>query len=173
MGPMLAAGRFLRLCGAAGLPPEPLTLGCRLYGSLAYTGEGHGTIRAVLCGLLGMLPASYDREAADEALAELATSETIRLPNGRRVRLSPNAVTVEKGMRLPAHPNGMTFVLTSGEGNEVVTESYYSIGGGFVLTADELAAGPLKPSDTEVPYPFDNAAQMLEMGETSGLTIAQ
>ena len=172
MGPMLAAARFLELCSSSRLPDGELTLGCRLYGSLAYTGEGHGTIRAVLCGLLGMLPASYDREAADEALAELAKSETVRLPNGRRVRLSPRAVTVEKGKRLPAHPNGMTFVLTSGEGNEVVTESYYSIGGGFVLTADELAAGPLKPSDTEVPYPFDNAAQMLEMGEVSGLSIA-
>ena len=173
MGPMLAAARFLDLCTLRPLPEGELTLGCRLYGSLAYTGEGHGTIRAVLCGLLGMLPASYDREAADEALAELAKTETVRLPNGRRVHLSPRAVTVEKGKRLPAHPNGMTFVLTNGEGQEFVAESYYSIGGGFVLTADELAAGPMKPSDTEVPYPFDNAAQMLEMGEASGLTIAQ
>ena len=172
MGPMLAAGRFLQLCAAATLPGGELTLSCRLYGSLAYTGEGHGTIRAVLCGLLGMLPASYDREAADEALAELAKSETVRLPNGRRAHLSPHAVTVEKGQRLPAHPNGMTFVLAALGGGEVVSQSYYSIGGGFVLTADEMAAGPLKPSDTEVPYPFDNAVQMLEMGAASGLTIA-
>ena len=171
MGPMQAAARFLELCVSRPLPAGELILGCRLYGSLAYTGEGHGTIRAVLCGLLGMLPASYDREVADEALAELATSETIRLPNGRRVNLSPNAVTVEKGKRLPAHPNGMTFVLSAG-GDDVLSESYYSIGGGIVLTADEHAAGPTKPSDTEVPYPFDNAAQMLAMGEASGLSIA-
>jgi L-serine dehydratase len=171
MGPMLAAARFLELCASHPLPAAELTLGCRLYGSLAYTGEGHGTIRAVLGGLLGMLPASYDREAADEALAELARSETVRLPNGRRVHLSPSGVTVEKGKRLPAHPNGMTFVLSAG-GEDVVTESYYSIGGGFVLTGDELAAGPLKPSNTDVPYPFDNAVQMLEMGDASGLSIA-
>ena len=172
MGPMLAAGRFLHLCAAAPLPESDLALGCQLYGSLAYTGEGHGTIRAVLCGLLGMSPATYDRDTADDALGELARSETVRLPNGRRVHLSPHAVTVEKGKRLPAHPNGMTFVLAIRGGTELVRESYYSIGGGFVLTAEELAAGPLRPSDTEVPYPFDNAAQMLEMGEASGLGIA-
>src|SRR3569623_1194139 len=122
MGPMLAAARFLELCASSPLPAGDLSLGCRLYGSLAYTGEGHGTIRAVLCGLLGMLPASYDRGAADEALAELAKSETVRLPNGRRVHLSPNAVTVEKGKSLPAHPNGMTFVFSAG-GDEVLRES--------------------------------------------------
>ena len=172
MGPMLAAARFLELVSSRTLPPEPLALGCRLYGSLAYTGEGHGTIRAVLCGLCGMVPASYDRAMADAALAELAVSETVRLPNGRQVHLSPHAVTVEKGHRLPAHPNGMTFVLSADEGREVAAESYYSIGGGFVLTAEEMAAGPLKPSDAGVPYPFDTAAQMLQMGEAAGLSIA-
>ena len=171
MGPMVAAARFLELCAATPTPAGDLALGCRLYGSLAYTGEGHGTIRAVLCGLLGLLPASYDREAAEEALAELAKSETVRLPNGRSVHLSPHSVTVEKGKRLSAHPNGMTFVLSHGE-SEVISESYYSIGGGFVLTADELDAGPMKPSDTGVPYPFDTAAQMLEMGDAAGLSIA-
>ena len=58
MGPMMAAGRFLDRLAATALPDGPLILGCRLYGSLAYTGEGHGTIRAVVCGLLGMVPAT-------------------------------------------------------------------------------------------------------------------
>ncbi|MEO8758349.1 MAG: L-serine ammonia-lyase [Devosia sp.] len=172
MGPMLAAGRFVELCAAEDLPDGRLTLGCRLYGSLAYTGEGHGTIRAVLCGLCGMVPASYDRELADEALAELSRSGTLRLPNGRVVALSPNAVSVEKGKRLPAHPNGMSFLLAGTDGNELVAESYYSIGGGFVLTADELSTGPARPQDSDVPYPFGTALEMLEMGQRSGLGIA-
>mgnify|MGYP001547734200 FL=1 len=172
MGPMQAAGRFLHLCSATALPDGPLMLGCRLYGSLAYTGEGHGTIRAVYCGLLGMMPASYDRETANAALAELDRSGTVRLPNGRVVALGPDAVSAEKGKRLPAHPNGMTFFLADAQGNEMVAESYYSIGGGFVMTADELAAGPLRPKDADVPYPFDNAAEMLAMGEQAGLSIA-
>jgi L-serine dehydratase len=173
MGPMLAAGRFLELCAATPLPEGKLSLGCRLYGSLAYTGEGHGTIRAVLCGLTGMVPATYDREAADEALVLLGETGTVRLPNGRVVGLNPNAVTVEKGKKLPAHPNGMTFVLVDAEARELVSESYYSIGGGFVLTADEMATGTLKPTGGDnVPHPFGNAAEMLAMGEASGLSIA-
>jgi len=173
MGPMQAAGRFRELCVGRDLPIGTLMLSCRLYGSLAYTGEGHGTIRAVLCGLMGMLPASYDRDAADEALALLAQTGTVRLPNGRGVGLSPGAVTTEKGKRLPAHPNGMTFVLADGIGHVIATESYYSIGGGFVLTADELAAGPAAPSEQEVPYPFGSAGDMLAMGTAAGLSIAE
>ncbi len=171
MGPMLAAGRFLQLASAKQLPEGRLMLGCRLYGSLAYTGEGHGTIRAVLCGLLGMVPESYDRAAADAALAELGRSGTVRLPNGRMAALPPDAVSVEKGKRLPAHPNGMTFFLDAG-GIEIVGESYYSIGGGFVLTAAELDAGTAKPQNEAVPYSFGNAVEMLAMGEASGLSIA-
>ena len=172
MGPMLAAGRFLDLTANADLPDGPLAMGCRLYGSLAYTGEGHGTIRAVLCGLLGMRPESYDRDAAGAALDELAAKGTTRLPNGRVVALDPaNSVHLEKGKRLAAHPNGMTFFLNAGE-REVLAESYYSIGGGFVMTESEIAAGPAKPKDADVPYPFGTAAEMLAMGEASGLSIA-
>jgi L-serine dehydratase len=172
MGPMLAAGRFLDLAAASDLPAGPLAMGCRLYGSLAYTGEGHGTVSAVLCGLMGMRPETYDREQASAALDELQQTGTVRLRNGRMVELdAATAVGLEKGKRLPAHPNGMTFFIAA-EGAEVLTESYYSIGGGFVLTAAEMEAGPAKPQDEDVPYPFGTAAEMLKMGEASGLSIA-
>jgi L-serine dehydratase len=173
MGPMLAARRFVDLVVGTALPAGRLSLGCRLYGSLAYTGEGHGTIRAVLCGLMGFEPATCDRAAADEALAGLGRNGTVRLPNGRLVGLRPESVTTEKGRRLPAHPNGMTFFAVGGAGAEVLAESYYSIGGGFVLTAGELAAGPARPAAQDVPYPFGSAAEMLAMGAASGLTIAE
>jgi len=84
MGPMLAAGRFIETIGRSPLPAGGLTLGCRLYGSLAYTGEGHGTIRAVYCGLLGMAPRTYDRAQADEAL------QTARSWAGGKVVILPN-----------------------------------------------------------------------------------
>ncbi|MBN9345995.1 MAG: L-serine ammonia-lyase [Devosia sp.] len=172
MGPMLAAGRFLDQVVGSELPAGPLTLGCRLYGSLAYTGEGHGTVRAVLCGLMGMRPESYDREAATIALDELASNGAVRLRNGRVVGLDPRtAVALAKGERLPAHPNGMTFSVRAGN-TEVLAESYYSVGGGFVLTAAEMEAGPGKPQDQDVPYPFGTAVEMLAMGEDSGLSIA-
>jgi L-serine dehydratase len=172
MGPMLAAGRFLELAAGRVLPEGTLTLGCRLYGSLAYTGEGHGTVRAVLCGLMGMRPETYDRQDAAAALDEVARSGTVRLRNGRVLRMDPaSAVQLEKGKRLPAHPNGMTFFVASGDG-DVLAEDYYSVGGGFVLTAAEMEAGPAKPQDEDVPYPFGTAAEMLAMGKASGLDIA-
>jgi L-serine dehydratase len=174
MGPMLAAGRFLDFAVTTRLPPGQLMLGCRLYGSLAYTGEGHGTVRAVLCGLMGMRPETYDRDRASVALEELQQDGTVRLRNGRVVGLDPaTAVALDRGKRLPAHPNGMTFSLSAGDGAEVLSESYYSVGGGFVLDAAEMEAGPAKPQDEDVPYPFGTAAEMLAMGDASGLSIAQ
>jgi L-serine dehydratase len=95
------------------------------------------------------------------------------LRNGRVVSLEPaTGVKLKKGERLPAHPNGMIFALLSGEA-EVLARSYYSIGGGFVLTAEEIAAGPVKAADVDVPFPFATAVEMLAMGDESGLTIAQ
>src|SRR6218665_1602546 len=86
MGPMIAAKRFRERVAA--MPANGAKIECRLYGSLAYTGEGHGTFRAVLCGLLGMTPETYDRDAADKALAELAgTCSTLMGKN--RVVLDP------------------------------------------------------------------------------------
>ncbi|MEQ1769762.1 MAG: L-serine ammonia-lyase [Devosia sp.] len=174
MGPMLAAARFRARLVQLPLPEGRLNLGCRLYGSLAYTGEGHGTFRAVLCGLMGMVPETYDRAEADTALAALATDATTRLPNGRVVGLDPDKTVIpERGQRLPAHPNGMTFFAANTSGEQVVDETYYSVGGGFVLTETEMAAGATKPQELAVPYPFGTAAEMLAMGEASGLTIAQ
>jgi L-serine dehydratase len=78
MGPMLAAKRFVDDAAATALPAGQLSLICRLYGSLAYTGEGHGTFRAVLCGLMGIAPDRYDRDAADAALQRLAAAQKLR-----------------------------------------------------------------------------------------------
>jgi L-serine dehydratase len=170
MGPMIAAKRFADRVGriAAG----GAKLECRLYGSLAYTGEGHGTHRAVLCGLMGMTPETYDREAADRALAELAVSRSVTI-GGHRVGLDPaNAILAMKGKRLPGHPNAMQFRLLRGE-PDLLNDTYYSVGGGFVLSEAELAAsGTAGKPGAAVPFPFATAAEMLAMGEASGLSIA-
>lgn len=172
MGPMIAARRFRDR--AATLPANGATVECRLYGSLAYTGEGHGTFRAVLCGLLGMTPETYDKDAADAALADLAESKSLLLGRNR-VHLDPVAgVIAEKGKRLPGHPNAMQFRLLKGD-PDLLSEVYYSVGGGFVLNEIEFAADQAgKPAQAAVtvPYPFANASEMLAMGEASGLSIA-
>lgn len=173
MGPMIAARRFRERVAA--MPANGAIVECRLYGSLAYTGEGHGTFRAVLCGLLGMTPETYDRDAADAALAQLAVDKTTMMGRNR-VSLDPAvAIVAEKGKRLPGHPNAMQFRLLKGE-PDLLSEIYYSVGGGFVMTETEFAADKAgKPAQAAVavPYPFASAAEMLAMGEASGLSIAE
>ncbi len=171
MGPMLAASRFREK--VAKLPAAGAAIECRLYGSLAYTGEGHGTFRAVLCGLLGITPETYDRDAADAALAELAARKEVVIGRNR-VKLDPaTSVIAEKGKRLPGHPNAMQFRLLKGS-PDLLSEVYYSVGGGFVLTEAELAADKSSgPPPVSVPFPFSTAAEMLAMGEASGLSIAE
>jgi L-serine dehydratase len=173
MGPMLAAKRFRDRVAA--LPANGAAIECRLYGSLAYTGEGHGTFRAVLCGLLGITPETYDRDATDAALAELARTKVVTIGRNQ-VSLDPaTAVIAEKGKRLPGHPNAMQFRLLKGE-PDLLSEVYYSVGGGFVLNEAEFAAdqaGRPTRAEPDVPYPFATAAEMLAMGEASRLTIVQ
>jgi L-serine dehydratase len=173
MGPMIAAKRFRERVAA--MPANGAIVECRLYGSLAYTGEGHGTFRAVLCGLLGMTPETYDRDAADAALAQLAIDKTTVMGRNRVLLDPASAIVAEKGKRLPGHPNAMQFRLLKGE-PDLLSEIYYSVGGGFVMTETEFAAdqaGKPPQAAVTVPYPFASAAEMLAMGETSGLSIAQ
>ncbi len=173
MGPMLAAKRFVEDVAATVLPAGELSLTCRLYGSLAYTGEGHGTFRAVLCGLLGITPEHYDRASADAALERLATRQKLSVGN-RDIALDPNgAIVAERGKRLPAHPNGLVFELRDSSGVVVFSEAYYSLGGGFVMTEAQMQADRAAPAGPDVPYPFATAAEMLEMGRSSGLSVAE
>jgi L-serine dehydratase len=173
MGPMLAAKRFVDDLAALPLPAGDLSLSVSLYGSLAYTGEGHGTFRAVLCGLLGMSPETYDRDEAEAALASLAHTQRVRA-GARTMRLDPEAAIVaERGKRLPAHPNAMTFRLLDADGETLHSETYYSVGGGFIMTEAEMLADQAVGGGPTVPYPFSTAAEMLAMGKASGLSIAQ
>ncbi len=173
MGPMIAATRFVDELASLPLPAGELSLSVSLYGSLAYTGDGHGTFRAVLCGLMGMTPESYDRDAADTALAALAHTQRVRV-GARTVRLDPEAAIVaERGKRLAAHPNAMTFRLLDDDGQLVHSETYFSVGGGFVMTEGQMQADQTTEAGPHVPFPFSTAAEMLAMGKASGLTIAQ
>jgi len=173
MGPMLAARRFIEEVSALPLPPGDLSLSVSLYGSLAFTGEGHGTFRAVLCGLLGITPETYSRDEADTALTTLAHTQRIRV-GLRTVRLDPDAAIIaERGKRLEAHPNAMTFRLLDSAGENVFAETYYSVGGGFVMTEAEMQADQAEAPGPDVPYPFATAFEMLKMGKASGLTIAE
>ncbi|HKK97425.1 MAG TPA: L-serine ammonia-lyase [Marivita sp.] len=171
MGPMVAAARFLDRLRTAHFTAAGVK--ASLHGSLAFTGVGHATDRATILGLAGFVPDTYDRAKADDALENIKTSKTIS-PNGLPdLRFDPDTDLVfDFGGNLPGHANGMILSAMDAQGDVILQETYYSIGGGFVMTEAELAAGQDSDSGPPVPYPFHSAAEMLEMAETSGLTIA-
>lgn len=173
MGPMLAALRFLEQLGAQ--PPRPDTrLEVTLYGSLAYTAIGHGTIDAVLAGCLGFTPEHYDKAEAEAAIAALGTHKSISPGNGWQITLDPATdLILDKSTRLAAHPNGMRYRLIDSLGQTLAEETYFSVGGGFICTAAEMDHREESANDgPAVPYPFSTAAEMLEMGAAANLSIA-
>ncbi|MBO6883064.1 MAG: L-serine ammonia-lyase [Marivita sp.] len=172
MGPMVAAARFLDLLRKA--PFSVAGVKASLHGSLAFTGVGHATDRATILGLAGFVPESYDREKADAALAQIKATKTVTPDGLPALRFDPEAdLRFDFGPNLPGHANGMILSATDPQGDVILQETYYSIGGGFVMTQAELDAGKDTDDGAPVPYPFKSAAEMLEMAKTSGLSIAE
>ena len=172
MGPMVAAARFLDRLRAS--PFTPHGVRASLHGSLAFTGVGHATDRATILGLAGFQPDTYDAGKAEVTLAEIKTSKSLTPPELPPLAFDPETdLTFDFGPALPGHANGMILAATDAQGDILSQETYYSIGGGFVLTEEELAEGEQADDGPEVPYGFTSTAQMLEMARVSGKTIAQ
>ncbi len=185
MGPMTAAARFLdelrdgrRIWPGAGAPQK---LRCTLHGSLAWTGKGHATDRAVVLGLAGFTPETLDPDKAEALEQKIAKEKKLHLPAYLSWNLILNA-TSSSTSRKPARPRQrMVIEAYDAQDRLHLQETFYSIGGGFVLTEEELerqkaaeASGKQAvDEDKGMPYPFATASEMLEMGQKSGKTIAQ
>jgi L-serine dehydratase len=173
MGPMVAAGRFLDTLRAS--PFHPRGVRVSLHGSLAFTGVGHATDRATILGLAGFEPANYDAARAEAALVTIHTQKAVQPPGLPVLAFDPDRDLVfDYGPALPGHANGMILRATDAQGDVILQETYYSIGGGFVLTDAELAeaGGARAKARADVPYPFETADEMLQMARASGLSIA-
>ncbi|MBT1157178.1 L-serine ammonia-lyase [Aminobacter anthyllidis] len=175
MGPMTAAVRFLDLLRQADAAQGAARLKVVLHGSLAFTGKGHATDRAVALGLLGYLPAELDPDAAERQLAELHKDKMLRPLGLPALDFDPATdIVFDYGPALPGHANGLVFQAFDAQARLLLSETYYSIGGGFVVTAAEREA-PMTAVAGETaawPFPFENAATMLRMARESGLSIA-
>jgi len=173
MGPMVAGARFLDRLRAT--PFHPKGLRASLHGSLAFTGKGHSTDRATILGLAGFAPDTYDHERAEATLAAITETGTVTPPGLPTLAFRPETDLVfDYGHPLPGHANGMILKATDAQGDVILQETYYSIGGGFVLTDAELAGADRKAAaPSGCPYPFQTAAEMLEMAAASGRTIAE
>src|SRR6056297_247913 len=171
MGPMVAAARFLDLLRAA--PFRAHGVKATLHGSLAFTGVGHATDRATVLGLAGFVPETYDHEKAEAALAEIRKARQLAPSGLSPLSFDPEADLVfDFGPNLPGHANGMILRARDAQGDVILQETYYSVGGGFVLTEAELAAGKATDDGAPVPYPFKSAAEMLDMARISGRSVA-
>jgi L-serine dehydratase len=173
MGPMVAAGRFLDLLRAS--PFHPAGVRVSLHGSLAFTGVGHATDRAVILGLAGFLPESYDAARAEATLADIRANGHVTPPGLPGLAFDPaRDLRFDFGPPLPGHANALVLSATDAQGDTLLQETFYSVGGGFVLTDEELAEAKAgrASSGPAVPFPFRTASEMLEMARASGLSVA-
>ncbi len=171
MGPMRAAREFVLGLKRDGLLVPTTELVVRLYGSLALTGLGHGTDRAVLAGLEGAQPESVDPDSIDPAVQRIRSTHRICLLGEHEIAFDePMQLLFMMHERLPRHSNGMRFTAL-GEGGKVLREAdYYSIGGGFVVRGDEAEA-PETRAHAAPPYPFESGEDLLRLCRDHGLEL--
>ena len=168
VGPMVAARRFLLECGAL---EQAVGVEAHLYGSLALTGVGHATDKAVILGLMGETPQGVDPESVEDRLAEAEMDGVLRLLGEKEVPFQyATGLVWHKQSTLPEHPNGMKFVLKLADGS-IVERIYYSVGGGFITAAGESQNRAGEPASTRVPFPFGTMSELLAQGREYGLSI--
>jgi L-serine dehydratase len=173
VGPMKAACTFARGLEADGLLPRVGAVRAILYGSLALTGRGHGSDKAVLLGLEGQVPDEVDIDAIPYRLAAIAEHGALRLLGKHEVPFTVgDHLVFERKQRLAHHSNGMRFAAYDMAGSALRERVYYSVGGGFVVDESALGAGRVKPDDTSVPFPFTTATDLLAHAAGTGLPIS-
>ena len=172
VGPMRAARRFVTAAAETGVLPRIDSLGVELFGSLGATGKGHGSVGALVLGLLGHQPETVDPNQGRSEVEQVRQSRRLGLPGGPEIGFDPERdIVLHRHRSLPAHSNGMLFTARDAAGNELSRRTYYSVGGGFVadeqvLDADSVATDP-------VPYPFSTGAELLAHCGETGFSIGR
>lgn len=179
MGPMVAVRRFRKLVQAYVSIHEvqsPVRVRCTLKGSLAFTGKGHATDRAVLLGMYDFTPRGLADQDVNKLVDQLWQRDTLDINAAVPVYFCPDKdIVFDRGEPLPEHPNGMVLVLLDEAGNTLLTETYFSIGGGFIATLAEVGqlVAPIKIEEyATCGYPFDSANAMMKMSKEGGVSIA-
>ncbi|MFG2132118.1 L-serine ammonia-lyase [Streptomyces sp. NPDC048751] len=173
VGPMRAAGLFARRLRNEGLLDSVASVRSELYGSLGATGHGHGTPKAVLLGLEGDSPRTVDVETADERVEEIKASGRLRLLGDHEIPFSfDDDMVLHRRKALPYHANGMTLWAYDASGAELLSKTYYSVGGGFVVDEDAVGADRIKLDDTVLKYPFRTGDELLRLTKETGLSIS-
>ncbi len=175
VGPMRAAARFVsHWLDDNQLLERTVRLRAEVFGSLALTGRGHGTDKAVLMGLEGHRPNRIDPDIIPAALERIRKSKRVNLCGKHEIAFDEKRdLVMNKRQKLPFHTNGMRFTAFDADGVELASRDYYSVGGGFVVNQDEAAEDRIVADTTVLPYPFSSGAELLAQCQRHGLTIAQ
>src|ERR1700674_546706 len=171
MGPMRAAREFALGLKRDGLLGATREIAVRLYGSLAFTGVGHGTDRAILAGLEGAEPESVDPDSIEPTVQRIRTSGRIGLLGEHEIAFDePMQLLFMHHERLPGHSNGMRFTALGSDQRTLREEDYYSVGGGFIVRGGEAEA---REASSHAPplYPFASGAQLLALCREHGLEM--
>jgi L-serine dehydratase len=170
MGPMRAAREFALGLKRQGILEATQEVAVRLYGSLALTGVGHGTDRAILLGLEGAEPETVDPDGIEPAVQRIRATGRLNILGEREIAFDePMQLLFLTHERLPQHSNGMRFTALGAERKILCEESYYSIGGGFIVREGETQAR--EAGRAAPPYPFDSGAGLLAQGREHGLEL--
>lgn len=172
VGPMRAAALFVQGLREQGLLEQVRRVEVQLYGSLSATGIGHGSDNAVIMGLMGEWPDAIDPSQIGIRIAALRETDTLLLDG----RLSVPFIWA-RDMRLidenlPFHPNAMTLV-AEGDHGELHRDTYYSIGGGFVVDEAQASSGVVDLDSTVLPYDFSSAVELLSLCKQHNLRVAE
>lgn len=172
VGPMRAADVFVQWLAGRGLLDRTAAIRVDLFGSLAATGHGHGTVNAVVLGLLGEHPDTVDPDEVPTMLASVRADGRVALAGRHPIPFSiDDDVVLHIGERIPHHTNGMRFAASDADGEVLASREYYSVGGGFVLDEDEIVA-PTPADAAAVPYQFHSARELLDFAAASGLSVS-
>ena len=172
VGPMRAAATFAQSLFDQGLHAQVQRVEIRLYGSLSATGVGHATDRASVMGLMGEWPDSIDPSSIGPRIQHLRESGELSLGGRSTIAFDWHRDLLLLDESLPYHPNAMA--LTAFDANGPLWEqTYYSVGGGFIVEAAEVAAGAAAGHSVELPYDFNSAAQLLALCKQHGLSVGE
>ncbi len=172
VGPMKAARMFLEAF-------DDLTsiqrIEVTLYGSLSATGKGHGSDKAILLGLMGHQAETVDTDKADQWVEDVQSNGRIQLMGHHDIRFGYDEHLIFSSQQLPAHPNGMNFTAYGSDGLVLHKQSYYSVGGGFILDENEISNSADSASDDSntAPFPFYSAESLLEICNREQLSISE
>jgi len=172
MGPMNAACAFVHDLDSMSLLGRVDKVAAQVYGSLALTGRGHCTDRAILLGLEGNQPATIDPAAMEPSLARIRSTGRILIAGKREIDFDePLDLLFHRDQTLPQHPNGLRFTALDAADNVLHREEFFSTGGGFIVRAGDFGKTHAGEPQVDVPHPFASGHELLEMARSRGLEL--